>query len=699
MKNKFNNLRSILAVSAVILAHQGVAAFVNLDFELVDGQPITARAIGYGTATSGVDGWIDTASGSVGWNGVYLQNSLEFGAGSANFRHTDPVDAYQIDGSSKLSTGDKVVLTWYSNGAWEENGTSRIDLMAAPAGDSGFSELVSMVDMTSGISNQFWILNTLKYTVDAAHHDKYLAIRIGAGVKFGLVDNIKVTINATTAVDDTGYVTDINGGLIVVDGPNDLLVNDQIPNGEFVNVATGTTQNGGAYSVTAVGGFTYSANSTEGLDSFSYDLVSSQGGAVLSTGHVFITTGDAQHYYKFEETAGTVLKDEYGTASGAVTDPTWQVTGHEGSALAFNGTSTKVELGNAAALIGATDFTISAWIKTSAIPEGVIIQQRGFGDPGMDGQYQLKVTTAGKISFFTYKLSVYGLNFTSTLTVNDGNWHHVTVVREGTLGTIYIDGSASGTHTSPSIIPLKSLPVAIGYDQRDTNKFFTGSIDELKIYDAALTASQVHDIFTPVIDLEVVQVDNKLTWTVGEEIGVISYTVIDAETGAVIETVVADNSGTYTVTLPEGVSARLVVQDNFGSETYVPIDGNVVVKPYDLKVGWNLIALIGDNADLSKLKAATVGAIWAWNGSSYEKVSSTTATQALWVNAPFETQVDVTSDISDAEITLNPGWNLVGPVADSYVPEDAISVFGYVKNYVEETGVLARGVGYWIFAL
>ena len=207
---------------------------------------------------------------------------------------------------------------------------------------------------------------------------------------------------------------------------------------------------------------------------------------------------------------------------------------------------------------------------------------------------------------------------------------------------------------------------------------------------------------TPAIGLVVTQTGNTLSWTVENEIDVHSYQVKD-DSGNLLDTVTAAGSGLYTVQLPENVKAILIVVDNSGfSKTYIPEDGNIVTERYNLQKGWNLIAFTSDNPDLEPLSGKIVGAIWSWNGSAYQQVTSAQATQAAWIYAPDAVTITVKGDKSDRKINLKSGWNMVGPIKDSYKPEGAEQVFSWNDTYTKistEYEVLIGGVGYWIFAL
>jgi len=137
---------------------------------------------------------------------------------------------------------------------------------------------------------------------------------------------------------------------------------------------------------------------------------------------------------------------------------------------------------------GTTPFTISAWVKTSANQDQIIIQQRDYRD--WNGEYMLSVKVGGKVNFFETGDQQNGYNITSDISVVDGKWHHIAAKRDQYGGYLYVDGVVTR-----SLIPPKNLNpqlgVAIGRDIRDNNNSFVGSIDEVRIYGRALTDNEI----------------------------------------------------------------------------------------------------------------------------------------------------------------------------------------------------------------
>ncbi|WP_367870297.1 LamG-like jellyroll fold domain-containing protein [Luteolibacter sp. Populi] len=202
-------------------------------------------------------------------------------------------------------------------------------------------------------------------------------------------------------------------------------------------------------------------------------------------------------WWRLNESSGTTAADSSGYArTGAVSGASW-ATGKEGNALQFDGVNDGVAAGTAAALTGTTNFTLGAWVKVNpGAPLGTIIQQREPGGSGYIGEYMLNVNAAGTVNFFIYGSGGYQVDLTTTTTVNDSQWHYIAAVRNGTSGSIYIDGVQAATATG-TVQSLSALGVTVGYDYRDSNKYFTGLIDDVRMYSRALSGSELLSIHDP----------------------------------------------------------------------------------------------------------------------------------------------------------------------------------------------------------
>jgi len=161
----------------------------------------------------------------------------------------------------------------------------------------------------------------------------------------------------------------------------------------------------------------------------------------------------------------------------------------------LNGSSSKIDLpnfmpsGNAAR-------TVSMWIKTTQTTAATLFKYGGantnllfdfrINDGGTDGG----ANTIG-VGFYG---SANDFNRPATTLMN-GNWHNVVTTYDGTDGKIYIDGVQTGTtKTLSGTANTTATTALIGSD--GGSFLFNGSIDQVRVYNTALTDAQAEDLYT-----------------------------------------------------------------------------------------------------------------------------------------------------------------------------------------------------------
>ena len=132
--------------------------------------------------------------------------------------------------------------------------------------------------------------------------------------------------------------------------------------------------------------------------------------------------------------------------------------------------------------------TVEAWVKTT--DNGCYIVGR---DDNSDRSFYLAII-GNKARLFVTDGSSTAYDDGAT-SVNDDNWHHlVGVYVPSTSITIYVDGSSDGVNTSSIVSSLNSAsePVIIGSKGNfSSTELFHGLIDEVRIYNKALSATEV----------------------------------------------------------------------------------------------------------------------------------------------------------------------------------------------------------------
>jgi chitodextrinase len=194
--------------------------------------------------------------------------------------------------------------------------------------------------------------------------------------------------------------------------------------------------------------------------------------------------------YAFDEGSGTTVADASGNGNtGTVANATW-VAGKYGQALSFNGTSSRVTVPNSASLQLSAGLTLEAWVNpatTTAAWRDVIY--KGNDNYYLEGTSDHSGAPAGGGTFGTS----YG---TATLAVN--TWSYLAVSYDKTTVRMYINGIQVGSLAATAAIASSTNPLSIGSDSI-WGQYFSGLIDNVRVYNTALTASQIQtDMTTPV---------------------------------------------------------------------------------------------------------------------------------------------------------------------------------------------------------
>lgn len=76
-----------------------------------------------------------------------------------------------------------------------------------------------------------------------------------------------------------------------------------------------------------------------------------------------------------------------------------------------------------------------------------------------------------------------------------GTWTHMVMVHDGTKDYIYVNGNLANSKDSPGDLATTVHPLGIGFDPIDVANYFDGSLDDVQIYETALSAQEVADLY------------------------------------------------------------------------------------------------------------------------------------------------------------------------------------------------------------
>lgn len=185
-------------------------------------------------------------------------------------------------------------------------------------------------------------------------------------------------------------------------------------------------------------------------------------------------------WWKAEDNANDSFGSNHGTAQGGLT----YAPGKVGKAFSFNGTNGYVEVPDSNSLDLTTAMTIEAWINPTSLG-GIITDKHT--DGSTDG-YMLDIHS-NKLRFV-----VGDKTLTSIADLQANTWTHVAGTYDGNALKVYINGALDSSLPSSITIPTNNLPLRIGADSSGGN-LFNGLIDEVTIYNRALTAEEIGSIY------------------------------------------------------------------------------------------------------------------------------------------------------------------------------------------------------------
>lgn len=189
----------------------------------------------------------------------------------------------------------------------------------------------------------------------------------------------------------------------------------------------------------------------------------------------------------------------HGTLVGQAATTT--VLGKLGQALELDGDDDYVDVGTTDDLNVTETVTLSAWIKSdhsfgSDLEWASLISRLKNGSPysgyelGVGGSY----AGGSNKAFFHVGGSYSSNSMLGTTAVNDGEWHHLVGIYDGTNSYIYVDGGLQNSGAKTNLLNNTGEQLDIGNNYRRSHRF-TGTVDDVRIYSRDLSAEEVAQLY------------------------------------------------------------------------------------------------------------------------------------------------------------------------------------------------------------
>ncbi|MHC4110088.1 MAG: LamG domain-containing protein [Planctomycetota bacterium] len=204
--------------------------------------------------------------------------------------------------------------------------------------------------------------------------------------------------------------------------------------------------------------------------------------------------------WKFDEGSGTTAYDSAGTNDGTINGAQW-ATGRFGGALNFDGYNDYVDMADTVKGHLGTNYTVLVWIKADTLFSNKAISAYRHSIDGNPVLFQIGHGYAD-VGFVVRdnSLNIATATYTNVLTTNA--WYHIAGTREENDVNIYVNG-VSGMPGSGTIGAISSDNLKIGalrFGGNPISNHFDGVIDDVHIYNRALTAGEIWELYQEGLD-------------------------------------------------------------------------------------------------------------------------------------------------------------------------------------------------------
>jgi uncharacterized repeat protein (TIGR01451 family) len=196
-------------------------------------------------------------------------------------------------------------------------------------------------------------------------------------------------------------------------------------------------------------------------------------------------------WYRAENNGVDSIGPNFATANGSAS----YTTGEAGQAFSLNGSTAYVSAPDNASLHLTTALTVEGWFFLSG-GSGVRTIVSKTAGAGFSNSFVVYIASNGAIA------AAYGDNtaidgFSTSTFPTTNVWHHFAYTYDGTTQQLYLDGASAGSAAATPAIGYDTHPLLIGadIDNESLISFFPGRIDEVAIYNRALSSTEIQSVY------------------------------------------------------------------------------------------------------------------------------------------------------------------------------------------------------------
>jgi len=189
-----------------------------------------------------------------------------------------------------------------------------------------------------------------------------------------------------------------------------------------------------------------------------------------------------------EPEEGNITKDTWGNNHGIVVGATQVDDCVFGKCYSFDGTSDYIEIDDGDSLDLSDEITVSAFIKPNEKSDTYrTILAKGYAS---GENYQVRMDRTSNGNNVSFEVSVSGsYKGTPKIKINNNQWYHVVGLYNGNKISIFVNGVNGGSNPLSGSMDINIEKLLIGKNIQ--NEFWKGLIDDVRIYNLALSSSQI----------------------------------------------------------------------------------------------------------------------------------------------------------------------------------------------------------------
>jgi hypothetical protein len=191
--------------------------------------------------------------------------------------------------------------------------------------------------------------------------------------------------------------------------------------------------------------------------------------------------------YGFNEGSGSVAASSAGSNNGSVINATWTTVGRYGNALSFDGAGDRVSIADANVLDLTAGLTLEAWVRPNNLNGWTTVILKEAGSTLSYSLYGSDNTNRPPAGY----VQVGGDQaVTGPSNLALGTWSHLAVTYDGSIMRLYVNGTQVATRSLSGSITTSTGALSIG-GNNVWGEWFNGLIDEIRIYNRALTTTEI----------------------------------------------------------------------------------------------------------------------------------------------------------------------------------------------------------------